>query len=176
MLSTLKFGILFTPDGTERCAQIKSTILGARKKIFVFGNHTHYETSIRIMDIPAHQSGDVRCRIYTLKTNAGDVLMTASPNYSYGYDPDVDGWPICHAPQVDHAYVEIKGRTHLLTMHNRRNYTLATENGTIWARIYKNTFSVKWTISISNRLSPELICGLYIFCRYLERENEFIVI
>ena len=33
-----------------------------------------------------------------------------------------------------------------------------------------------WTLEDNCGFSPEMLCGIFIFCRYIEQENEFMIV
>lgn len=172
----MKSGILSIPEGAKKLAQIKSTFGGAKKYISLYGSTTQYHANIDIMDTPSEKSGDVRYRIYTLKNECNEVLMEAHPGYAKDDDPAVLGWPICRAPKVDHADVLIANSAYLLVMHNSQNYSLRNKDGSTVLQIIHKGISGGWTIKTVETFNALVLCGLFIFCRYIEQENEFIVV
>ena len=61
-------------------------------------------------------------------------------------------------------------------MENVQNYVLTDAQGRCAVRIIHRGMSGGWKLDVSQPLSPSLLCGLFIFCRYLEKENEFVVV
>lgn len=104
------------------------------------------------------------------------VLMEAHPAYAKEDDPDVVGWSICRVPKVDHADILICGTKYLLTMHNSQNYSLKDEQENTKLQIMHCGIAGGWTMDANECFSPEILGGLFIFCRYMEQENEFIVV
>ena len=172
----MKSGVLFLPGSGERCAQIKSAFWGARRSISLADGGAQYQTDIDLLEAPAGRSGDVRYHVYTLKDGDGEVLMQARPGYAVEDDPDLVGWPICRVPRVDHADVSLEGSAYSLVMHNSQNYSLQGESGPATLRIMHEGISGGWTMEAARAFAPQVLCGLFIFCRYMEQENEFIVV
>ncbi len=172
----IKSGILSIPESGKKLAQIKSTFGGAKKTISLYDSATQYKTDIDIMDAPAEKSGDIRYHIYTLINGSDKMLMKARPGYAKDDDPDVVGWPICRAPKVDHAGILIDGSSYLLVMHNSQNYSLQNKDGTAVLQIMHKGISGGWTIETAENFDAQVLCGLFIFCRYIEQENEFMIV
>lgn len=174
MQYTMRLGAL--SENGAQFAQIKNTFSGPRKTISLPDGSTQYQTDITLLDPPAEKSGDVRYRVYTLKNSSGDVLMEAHPGYAKGDDPDVVCWPICRVPKVDHAEIRISGSAYQLVMHNSQNYSLQDKNGSDVLQIMHKGLSGGWTMDTAESFTAQVLCGLFIFCRYIEQENEFIVV
>lgn len=176
MKYVMKGRILSTYEENKALAQIKSSFLDTKKTILLIESHAQYQTDIDVSNAPAEKQGDVRFRIYELKDENGNVLMEAHPGYASDDDPDVVGWSICRAQKVDHADVQIKGTDCMLIMHNSQNCSLQNSDGLPILQIMHNGISGGWTISATEQFQVQEVCGLFIFCRYMEQENEFIVV
>lgn len=120
--------------------------------------------------------GDVRGREYILLDGQGVVRASARPGYAAGEDPERAGWPVNRMPRVDHAAVRICGDRCRLTMRSGRCYHMAGADGRTLLQISHLGLAGGWAIEAEDRLSPGLVCGMFVFCRYLERENEFLVV
>lgn len=172
----MRLGTLSLPENGMQFAQIKNTFSGPRKTISLPDDATQYQTDITLLDPPAEMSGDVRYRCYTLKSSSGEVLMEAHPGYAEGDSPEEAGWPVCRVPKVDHAEIQIGGSAYLLVMHNSQNYSLQDKNGSDVLQIMHKGLSGGWTMDTAESFTAQVLCGLFIFCRYIEQENEFIVV
>ena len=71
-------------------------------------------------------------------------------------------------PRVDHANIVVNGEEYLLTMHNSQNYSLLNTCNSEVLRIMHKGIAGGWIV--------EDICGIFIFCRYIEQENEFLIV
>lgn len=176
MRYVIKSGIVFLPEEERTLAHIKSMRGRAAKTICLADNEMQYQTDINVMDAPPEKSGDVRYRVYTLKKDSGEVLMEAHPGYAREDDPDMVGWPICRAPKVDHAEVWIAGNRYTLVMHNSQNYTLQDESGASVLQMMHRGIAGGWVINTTELFPVPVFCGVFLFCRYIEQENEFIVV
>lgn len=47
------------------------------------------------------------------------------------------------------------------------------ENGKI---IMRRGLCGGWLIDAFDDFSPEILCGIFVFCRYVEQENEFLIV
>ena len=144
------------------------------------GKHlTHpFATFFVPADDPAHQalSAVYQNREYFLFDNKKHLVGSAFPGYADGNDPDVVGWPICRMQKVDHANVSIDEKKYILTMHNSQNYFLVDTNDSEALHIMHKGISGGWMVESNCGFTPEIICGIFTFCRYIEEENEFLIV
>lgn len=170
----MKAGVLYLQDRVM--ARIKSSLASPEKKVLSADGHLLLRTDICGVDAPPDRQGDVRFREYTMMTGQEEPLATAKPNYAEGDDPMTVGWPVCRLPKVDNAQVQIDGRTYCLTMQNSQNYLLRESSEKVAIQILHRGLIGGWDIEAEEDFSPELICGIFIFCRYIEQENEFLIV
>ncbi|NBH82291.1 hypothetical protein D7X88_04200 [bacterium C-53] len=79
-------------------------------------------------------------------------------------------------PRVDHAKVVFNKNEYLLTMQNNQNYILSDKFDKAVIQIFHRGLVGGWNIEVMSDFLPELICGIFVFCRYIEQENEFLVV
>lgn len=170
----MKAGVLYK-DG-EVLARLKGSLSGPVKNIFLANGTGIFQTNIRNLDAPDHHTGDVRFRRYVLYDKTGKECAIAKPDYAEGDDPEIVGWPICRMPRVDHACFLYHQDTYTLIMQNSQNYLLTEASGHIAVQIFHRGLIGGWNIESDDRFSPEMLCGIFVFCRYMERENEFLVV
>ena len=77
---------------------------------------------------------------------------------------------------MQNANIVVNGEEYLLTMHNSQNYSLINNANSEVLRIMHNGISKGWIVEDTCGFLPEIICGIFIFCRYIEQENEFLVV
>lgn len=65
---------------------------------------------------------------------------------------------------------------YILTRQDNTYYTLITGENKLAITIKHRGINGGWTIEANDELTPQIICGFFVFCKYLERENEFILI
>ena len=63
-----------------------------------------------------------------------------------------------------------------LRMHNSQNYTMKDIHDADVLRIMHRGLIGGWLLEDRCGFAPETLCGLFIFCRYIELENEFIIV
>lgn len=165
----MKEGILYNSNSQTALVKMKSAIIGAEKNIYEMSGNMILETSIK----NPYDSGDVRNHEYLMTNKDGKIVGTAYPGYAKGEDPDETGWPICRMPRVDHANVTVLGRKYMLVMHNNQNYSLSDVNDSEELRIMHKGILGGWLLEEHCNLPPEILCGIFAFCRYIEQENEF---
>ena len=155
-------------------ASIKNKLCGAEKKIQVA--QSTYSTQILSID-PNQPKPKGSCpHQYLLLDDQQKIILQATPYYAEGEDPSVSGWPLYRMPQVELAELTIDGQTCILQMLNVQNYRLTTTDQTVLVEIIHRGISGGWNINTYAKFSPEILCGLFIFCRYLEQESELMAV
>ena len=172
----MKEGVLYTSDFHKALVKMKSTLLGPQKKICKISGDLLLVASIKSPDTTKANPGDVRNHEYLLTDKDGNVVGCAHPEYANGDDLEVTGWPICRMPRVDHAEVTVGDATYVLTMHNSQNYSLTDAHHTELLNIMHRGLAGGWVLDEHCDLSPEILCGMFAFCRYIEQENEFWIV
>lgn len=170
----MKSGTLYLNDVVS--ARIRGAFTGSEKKIYSANGAIAMHTDIVNLDAPLNEKGNVRYRQYILSDVNGSKCAVASPDYAEGEDPTVSGWPICRMPRVDHAEVVIDGKEYLLVMQNDQNYSLSEKSGKIAVQIFHRGLCGGWDIEAADDFLSEMICGIFVFCKYIEQENEFLVV
>ncbi len=170
----MKSGNLFLDDTMS--VRIKSTFVGSEKKIFAANGELLIRTGIYHLEAPPNEKDNVRYRQYVMLDGIGKECAIAKPDYAEGDDPAVVGWPICRMPRVDHAQLFIGRKEYLLTMKNSQTYFLSEKNGKVVVQILHRGLCGGWDIDAADDFVPEIICGIFVFCRYIEQENEFTVV
>ena len=74
------------------------------------------------------------------------------------------------------SLLHMDGHPCRLIMENSQNYVLVNENGRDLVRIIRRGLTGGWNVSASGRFRPEMLCGLFALCRYMEQENEMILV
>lgn len=175
MKYTIKAGVLYKNEPQLALARIKVRCL-VRKKDSQRRRRSAFNGRYPLSRWSKASSGDVRNREYILTDSENRLLGSAHPGYADGDDPDVVGWPIYRMPRVDHANIVVNGEEYLLTMHNSQNYSLINNANSEVLRIMHNGISRGWIVEDTCGFLPEIICGIFIFCRYIEQENEFLIV
>ncbi|SBV98845.1 conserved hypothetical protein [uncultured Eubacteriales bacterium] len=170
----LKSGTLYWTDGGPygpALADIRNRLCGSEKQIIAGGEQ--FLSKIR-MEVPPEELPPGSCpKQYLLKNSEGEVLLSGIPRYADGDDPSVVGWPIYRMPRVNSAELLFQGRSGLLQMINSQNYRLTAPSGKEMLTLLHRGIIGGWSLETAEEFSPELLCGIFIFCRYIEQENEF---
>ena len=172
----MKSGVL-TQTGTDgpgrEAARIKGAF-GVRKTILTEAESGVFYTDIR-EEAPSAGPGGPQGRSYVLLDQKDRVLALARPGYAPGEDPAQAGWPAYRLPRVDHAAVRIGPESYILWMKDSRDYQLARGEETV-LRVLHRGIPGGWDLMACAPFSPEVLCALFVFCRYLEQENEYITV
>ncbi len=118
----------------------------------------------------------VRDREYVIISPDGTEIAVALPEYAEGENPAEKGHPVCRMPRTDRARIHSQGREFLLSLERGNGCQLWDGSKKLLARFTRRGWGRGWGIEAADRLSPELVCGVFAFCQYLERENELIVV
>ncbi len=174
----IKAGVLYDETGRQMLAKTEATIGSPVRKIISHTGEAAMQTDIRFLDPASPQKGDVRNKEYLLEDAAGRVIASGRPGYAKEDDPDAAGWPINRLPKADHADLLLDGTPYLLSAHDGRNYSLYDGTG-FEVLTLRQAGAVKgWQLSCADApcFSPEILCGIYTFCKYLKEENEFPIV
>lgn len=174
MKYVMKAGALYAGD--KMSARIKGVFTGPEKKIYSENGAVVMQTDIVNADVPPDERGNVRYRRYILSDVNGNECAAASPDYAEGDDPAVVGWPACRMPRVDHAEIVIDGKEYLLVMQNNQHYSLSEKSGKTVIQIFHRGLCGGWNIEATDDFGSEMICGIFVFCKYMEQENEFLTV
>ena len=172
----LKSGNLFMENSDQPLAKIKSMLIGPNKMIYSDNDELIMETTICESGILIEKHCDVRSRKYVLTDLDGNEVASAYPNYDEKNDPNIVGWPICHVPHVNRAKVIWKNNEYELIRKDSQNYQLEDETQSHMLEIKHRGLIGGWEIHATDSFSHQIICGLFIFCKYIEQENEFMLI
>lgn len=172
----IKAGILYKAEDQRKLAWIKPNLYGQEKKIYAPDDTLLATAGIRRLDDTDPNNEDVRSKEYVLLNADGSRYAAARPQYADGDDPAETGWPVCRMPRVDHAALQFDGADYELRMDNEQNYSLADANGQTCVQIMHRGMVGGWKVWTWRSMPAAFLCGLFVFCRYLEKENEFIVV
>lgn len=172
----LKSGVLCEEKGTKILSRIKHTIWCTSKTVTLSDDTPILKITIRDPDTSEDKRGNKRFREYVMLDRNDTLIAVGYPAYAEGEDPDRNGWPICRMPRVDHAIVQIAEATFLLTMHDNRHYSLEDRDGQKILQITHMGLSGGWLLEDEYDFRPELLNGLFVFCRFIEQENEFMIV
>lgn len=171
----IQTGILFSGEN-QPLARVKSSFSGQEKTICTPDGTIVMRTMIRALSESEAYGADVRSHEYVLLHEDGTTAATARPDYAKNSDPSETRWPVCRMPRVDHAAVFLRGQTYCLQFQNSQNYTLTDSAGVVCVQIYHRGLIGGWNVEAGEAFLPEELCGIFAFCRYLEQENEPMVI
>lgn len=177
MVYMLKAGVLYAGPGVERpLVSIRGKLCGPRRQIVGPDDKLLLSTDIRWLDTQPRETGDLRYKEYIMYTAEGRAYAVARPGYAGGEDPAETGWPICRMPRSDHALLTVDGQRYTLVMESVQHYRLMDDGGRCAVQIAHLGVAGGWKLELDAALSAPFLCGLFIFCRYLEKENEFAVV
>ena len=171
----MKGGVL-SLENRENLLKLKSLFSTSEKRMLLMNDELVAKTIIRYKECKTANDSDVRSHAYVMLDAQGREIAVAHPDYAKGEDPIEVGWPICRIPRVDHAFVDMDGTTYILNMLNSQNYQLMDEKEQRVVQIIHRGLCGGWIIDAIDSFSPAFLCGLFAFCRYIEQENELLVV
>lgn len=171
----MKSGGLYGPE--DRClCRLQGVLFSQGKTICSSDGTPVLQLRVRELDPRPERQGDVRSRAYILEDLRGGEVASARPGYAPEEDPLVAGWPVCRAPRVDHADVMLGRESYVLEMRSSRHYAMMDARGAAAVQVVHRGMMGGWTLETEQAFSPEVLCAVFAFCRYLEKENEFMVV
>lgn len=156
-------------------ARIEGSFTGSEKKIYSANGSLIMHTDVANLEVPPNETVNVCYRQYILFDSSGNKCAVANPDYAKGDAPTVV-WPLCRMPRVDHAKVVFDKNEYLLVMQNNQNYLLSDKSGKSVMQIFHRGIAGGWNIEAMDDFAPEIICGIFVFCKYIEQENEFSIV
>lgn len=174
MKYVMKAGMLYTEG--KMSAQIKGSFNGPEKKIYLADGTLVLRTEIRHLEAVQGMEGDIRFKEYLILDADGTECVLAKPDERKEANIKDAGCPVNRTPWVDHAQLVFQNEEYVLCMQSSQSYTLAEKNGNAVVEILHRGLTGGWNIEADNRFSPEMICGIFAFCRYMEQENEYFVV
>lgn len=176
MRYTMKAGALYRDDSKEVLVKMKSALNGPEKRIYRDGEGMTMKTGIRYPDSQKEYSGDIRNKEYIMTDGGDTVIAVGRPGYARGDGLEEAGRPVRGLPRIDRASLTVENQRFFLTMHDSRHYSLRDGKNDDILRILHKGLSGGWSIEDNHGFSLEIICGIFAFCRYIEQENEFLIV
>lgn len=176
MRYVVRANALYAVHTEQLLAKARRAFLGSENVITLPDDTPALTTSILSADMPGVQRGDVRFHRYVMLDGQQAAVAEGFPNYAQEDDPDVNGWPLCRLPRANHVRIRMEGTEYLLIMHDGRHYTLKNLEGDTVMDITHRGLCGGWNLETKKEFAHPVVCGLYLFCRYLEKENEWMIV
>ncbi|WP_313155725.1 hypothetical protein [Lacrimispora sp.] len=174
----LKSGTLYRTDNKAAgpaLANIHNRLFGLEKQIIA--GEKQFLTQIRTEILTGERILGAGSRQYLLKNSDGEILLSGVPRYAEENDPSIVGQFIYRIPRVSYVELMFQNRNGLLRKINSQNYRLTDPSGkVILTLLRRGIFSGGWNLDAAEEFRPEFLCGIFIFCRYMEQENEFPIV
>lgn len=165
----IKAGALYAETGGEPLARVEGRFCTREKQILDGGGRLVLRTAIhRTREDPA-----AGC-VYRMEEPSGACYAQAWPDWAPREAAGAP--PLNRMPKVDHARLGLGEREYLLIMQSSRTYGLLTLNGKKAVQIDHCGVAGGWQVETWQDFTPPFLCGLFVFCRYLERENELLIV
>lgn len=174
MKYTMKAGVLYQDE--KILTRIKGSLNGPNKNVFLADGALVLRTDIESVGDSGKKTGDIRQSRYVMLDETGAECASARPDYAEGDDPEIVGWQVYRIPRIDHAGFLYGDSEYTLVMQNSQNYSLTDISGNKVVQIFHRGLIGGWNIEAEDSFSPQIICGIFAFCRYMEHENEFLIV
>lgn len=115
-------------------------------------------------------------KVYVLTDMQQHSIIRGTPQYAHNSDPKIHGWPVSHAPRYDHVCFQYQKSQYWLRMRNAQNFLVKDGDGNTVMEMIHNGYAGGWSVDSSTEFSPAIILGIFIFTRYLDKENEFYIV
>ncbi len=112
-----------------------------------------------------------QAKTYLMESPSGEVLARGKLLYADGENPQCLG----RLPRVDRVTLRAGGRPYTLRMRNSQYYVLSSEESRAM-EIVHNQSAGGWNVETTEEFPPGMVMGLFIFSRYLDKENEFVIV
>ena len=145
-------------------ARLKGPFYTAEKTVLTPAGELWFRAEIENCVPAEHAPG----RRYRLLDAVGSVAAEAEPAFA----PGEDGRAVCRAPRVDRAALRVGGGQYRLVMERPQSFAAGDAQGRVLLRVTHRGVAGGWRIEAADDLVPGLVCGLFLFCRYLDMENE----
>ncbi|MDF2886224.1 MAG: hypothetical protein K0R23_609 [Lacrimispora sp.] len=108
-----------------------------------------------------------REQIYILSDPLNQTLLSGSPVY-------LENLSLLSGPPVNHIILAMEHKVYDLFMRSSQEYCIMDENSWVTVRLEHRIKEGGWFVEADPEFSPFILMGLFIFCRYLDKENEFV--
>ena len=176
MTYELKAGVLYKQPEEIPLARIKGGLYGSERQILGPDNALLLRTEIHHLESPPGQSGNVRYTRYIMYRANGQKYALGEPRYAEGDDPGKNGWPIYRMPRADSVRLTTGSTEYTLHMENSREYELIDSRDARVLYIVHRGVVGGWRLESRLAFPVCFLCGVFLFCRYLEQENRFLTV
>lgn len=105
--------------------------------------------------------------MYILSDSLNQIILSGSPGHSKNLT-------ILSEPHLNQIKITLEHRMYNLFMKNSQECLMMDENSWVAARLTHRGTGGGWLLEADPSFSPYILMGLFIFCRYLDKENEFL--
>lgn len=176
MTYELKAGVLYKQPEEMPLARIKGGLYGAERQILGPDDSLLLRTDVRHLESPPGQGGNVRYTRYVMYRADGREYALGEPRYAEEDDPETKGWPICRMPRADRILLTAGSTGYTLCMDSSREYELIDSKRARALHIVHRGVAGGWRLECELAFPVCFLCGVFLFCRYLEQENRFLTV
>ncbi len=172
MRYVMRAGVLYDREQKKVFARIQRDFAGQERSILSPDGDPVLTTDVCRPEMQPEGDGEIRFPAYIMRDKEGAEYARACPYCAGDEEPEKAGGFAHRMQAACHARLTMKGRAYELVMENSRSYAME-EAGREVLRIAHLGPAGGWDLEASDAIPPEIVCGLFVFCRYMELENEF---
>jgi hypothetical protein len=113
---------------------------------------------------------------YVIIDEQEQTIVTGKPECSNEENAGVDSEIISSMSRMDTVRLEMDHSVYYLRMRNSQNYCLEDTSGQKKLEIIHNGIAGGWTVETEDAIEPLMVMAIFLFSRYLDKENEYVVI
>lgn len=156
---------------TIELASVKSPFYSVRHTILSRDGRAALYTDI----LAGGHGNGISGRRYVVTDPQNRIVLSGKTMYATDDSPDYAEASMSHVPHVDRVRIEMNQSVYNLRMLNSQNYCLEDAEGRKAAEIIHDGIVGGWSVEVSDAIAPTILMGIFIFSRYLEKENEFVM-
>ncbi|MFU0831420.1 MAG: hypothetical protein ACFWUC_00535 [Oscillospiraceae bacterium] len=113
---------------------------------------------------------------YVITDAQEQIVVIGKPMCSEEENSDVDSEIMFPMSRMDTVRLEMNHTVFNLRMRNSQNYCLEDEKGQKKLEMIHNGITGGWTVETEDAIDPLILMGIFLFSRYLDKENQYVVI
>lgn len=170
----MKAGVLYQEDTIQ--GRVEGGLCTRNRSIFSPEGQVLFHAEIREREYVTERGEKIKGHRYVMDTPDGQCYASAQPDYTPWEMAETGKLPANRIPKIDYAWLNLQDQKYVLIMGNSCTYRLLMMSGKKMVQINHCGIGGGWVVETWKDFPPAFLCGLFVFCRYLERENELLLI
>ena len=162
---------IFYDEKNNRRAYIQSTPTYLKSYIRDSDGNEMLTAELRM-----NSSHDARRHEYLLTDSNLKTVASARPYYAESDTPEIYGWPFCRTPEIDNLSLKVNENSYEIVRIGYPKYEIRDSLGNLVLGLSYSLIARQWNVYADNHFTEAIICGIILFCQYLEFENDVIIL